>query len=798
MESDLIGRKLGPFEILELVGYDGLIEVYRGVETQQKLPVKIKIGARSEETDAVFNTRFRRDARTIAGLRHPNIARLLDFGQAEGGHYMVMEEVEGVTLAALLEEVRAGERILEPADVAFVIRQVAGALEHAHKNGVAHFDLRPEHVILTRSGQAIVTDFGLALLHSQVDIEEAGIPTDYLAPEQLADPRTAGPASDVYALGVLLYLIVTGELPFNSDSDVDYALRHLNETAPDPRFLNPSVSDSIAAVILKALAHSPGQRFRTAMQLATTLERAYAHPDLGEAILESSKKAHHTTTLEEPPAAAPPIRRVETPEERREKRRLQAEHNRIKRAETWARRRVWWQGFRLKWGRTMVAMGIGLLLLIAVAYLLQTVGVLHIAIVLPTLPPPKSQAAAEPSNTPLPAATNTYVPTPTERPTATPLQPAEGTPIPAIAFAPLDVGSTAFRLVDAQVMVFVPAGQFLMGTDKLDRSVNSRPQHPVTLGDYWIDKTEVTNDQYRLCVNARACNPPKAPPFTVVPFERPIYGDFPVTYVSYEASVAYCLWAASQTGQVIGLPTEAQWEKTAGWDPSTSTQRDWPWGNTLPNPTLLRFVESPANRPATPVGSYPKGASAYGALDMAGNVWEWTADWFDENYYRRTGVSLDPAGPITGVTRVTRGGSWAREGRLAVTTVRNPVRPATASNEIGFRCAMTAGRPPAESHIDLTPLDLIREYQALIEAAKSGTGNDAATLDEWIESLKSLQEALAGVDHVGAVNLIRERLDRLDTQRTNGQIAESLAVQFENGLNWIQDQLGVPTATATP
>lgn len=797
MESDLIGRRLGPFEILELVGYDGLVEVYRGVETQQKLPVKIKIGPRAQENDPVFNTRFRRDARTIAGLRHPNIARLLDFGQAEGGHYMVMEEVEGVALAALLDEVRAGERILEPADIAFVMRQVAGALEHAHKNGVAHFDLRPEHILLTRSGQAIVTDFGLALLHSQVDIEEAGFPTDFLAPEQLADPRTAGPASDVYALGVLLYLIVTGELPFNSDSDVDEALRHLNETAPDPRFLNPSVSDSLAAVILKALAHSPGQRFHSAMQLATTLERAYAHPDLGEAILESPKKAHAPVPLEEPPPATP-IKRVETPEERREKRRLQVEHNRIKRAETWARRRVWWQGFRVKWGRTMVAMGIGLLLLIAVAYLLQTVGVLHVAIVLPTLPPPKTQVAVEPTKTPRPTATNTSVPTPTERPTATPLQPAQGTPIPAIAFAPLTVGSTAFRVVDGQVMVFVPAGQFLMGTDKLDRSINSRPQHPVTLGDYWIDKTEVTNDQYRLCVNAGACNAPKAPPFTVVPFERPAYGNFPVTYVSYEASVAYCLWVSSQTGQVIGLPTEAQWEKAAGWDPTTSTQREYPWGNSLPNPNLLRYVESPANRPATPVGSYPKGASAYGALDMAGNVWEWTADWFDENYYRRTGVSLDPTGPITGIARVTRGGSWAREGRLAATTVRNPVRPSTTSNELGFRCAMTAGRPPSESHIELTPLDLVAEYQALIEAAKSATGNDASVLDDWVESLESLKEALASVDHVSAVNLIRERLDRLAGQRKNGQIAATLALQLENGLNWIQGQMGVPLATATP
>lgn len=807
LQSDLIGRRLGPFEILEFRGYEGLVEVYSGQDTQQRVPVEIRLAGRAMEADPVFNTRFRRDARAIAGIRHPNISRLLDFGQAEGGHYMVSEFVDGVSLAALMDEVLRGERILEPDDVAFVIRQVAAALDHAHKNGLAHLDLRPEDVVLTRSGQAIVKNFGVALLKSAGAADRVATATPYMAPEQLLDPRSAGPASDIYALGVILYQIATGELPYAADEDVDEALRQINDTAPDPRLLNEDVSASVAAVLMKALMRSPGQRFRSAMLMAATLERAYANPMLGELVLEAKKTK--TAPEETPTRAAAATRqivpkKVETPEERRERRKLEAELGRIKRAENWARFKTWWTGFRSVWGRTMAVLGILVLLGVAVLYLLQTLGVLQIALVLPTLPAPNADAAdvteaavaTDDPRTPTVEVTDAPIGDgePTARPTATALQSAEGSPVAPIAFVPLEIGTNAYRIVDGQTMVFVPEGQFLMGTDVRVRGNNSKPQHVVTLSAYWIDRTEVTNDQYRLCVNSGICPVPE----NDIYFENPEYATFPVSFVSYEDSVAYCLWVSQQTGEVVGLPTEAQWEKAAGWDPITQTQRDYPWGNQQANTDLMRYNESRTNKPAAPVGSYPSGASAYGALDMAGNVWEWVADWFNDDYYRRTGVSLNPTGPLSGTTRVTRGGSWTRAPHLAITTVRNPVQPRTVSNEIGFRCAVSTSRPLAGSEIMLTPLELVAAFQLKLEAARNNPSVDGPTMDEWTQALDLLRQALEGVDHQTAIQLIAQRLDRIALQRQGALLDPTLALQLENGLRWIDQQLTHPTVTPIP
>ncbi len=804
MESDLIGRKLGPVEITEFLGMAGITAMYQGFDSRQQRLVVIYLAGRGLPADAVFNARFRREAREIADLHHPNIADLIDFGQAEGGYYMVSQYVDGVTLASLLDQVRAGQRTLEPEDIAFIIRQIAGALDHSHRRGIAHLDLQPQHIILARSGQAIVTGFGLALLNTLAPLapenEPPGPATTYMAPEQISDPRAAGPSSDLYSLGAILYQMVTGEPPFDANSDIDTVLRSLNETAPDPRFLNPDVPASVAAVILKALARSPADRFGGAMQLATMLERAYARPDMGDAILTARRPRSSlpAAAADSAPAVpqAPVVRRgPATREERREKRRLRAEHNRARRAEQAARRRALRHEFLARWGRTLLVVAILLLMLVALVYLLQTLGVLSIRLALPSLP--RRATEAQPTLTPTHTPTATTAPTPTPVPTATPLQPAEGTPVPAVVYEPLEAGASAFRVPDGQAMVFVPAGQFLMGTNDRDRSRSSQPQHPVSLSAYWIDRTEITNAQYRLCVEAGFCEPPR----NRLLFDQPTYARYPVTYVDYSSAVAYCLWVAGEAEQVIGLPTEAQWEKAASWDPASQTARTYPWGDEPPSPERLRYNESNVNRPAAPVGSYPAGASAYGVYDMAGNVWEWVADWFDENYYRRTGVSHDPAGPITGSARVTRGGAWTREGRLAASSVRNPVQPQTASNEIGFRCAMADPRPAEDGAIALTPLELTGAFRSLLNAARANPSNDAPTLDSWEASLDDLNQLLTAVNHPGAAALITRMLGDLQTQRESGLISEGLALQLQLGLEWVQTEIAptsTPALTATP
>jgi serine/threonine-protein kinase len=206
-------------------------------------------------------------------------------------------------------------------------------------------------------------------------------------------------------------------------------------------------------------------------------------------------------------------------------------------------------------------------------------------------------------------------------------------------------------------MVFVPSGVFEMGS-KIGLA-DEQPVHAVTLDSFWIDRTEVTNAMYRLCVQAGACQPPSVTAY----FDNPGYADHPVVYVSWVRAGTYCAWAGRR------LPTEAEWEKAAAWDPIKNEKRIYPWGNTFAcNKGNYEGSECDGFAQTAPVGSFPTGASPYGALDMGGNVWEWVHDAFLEtdpylggtrNYYAISPAS-NPQGvdPSISIYRVMRGGGW--------------------------------------------------------------------------------------------------------------------------------------------
>ena len=234
-------------------------------------------------------------------------------------------------------------------------------------------------------------------------------------------------------------------------------------------------------------------------------------------------------------------------------------------------------------------------------------------------------------------------------------------------------------------MILIPEGTFVMGSDASNFDYE-KPAHQVALDAYYIDKYEVTNALYKACVDEGVCDQPVNPGV----YSDSQFAQYPVTFVKWQMAVDFCEWRGAR------LPTEAEWEKAArGTD-----ERSYPWGN--------EFVDSNANfcdgkcilaaadksiddgyQEAAPVGSYPKGVSPYGVYDMAGNVWEWVADWADEDYYANS-PEANPQGPETGKLRNIRGGSWHDPQGFLLSYARGANQPSLILKELGIRCARNA------------------------------------------------------------------------------------------------------------
>lgn len=232
-------------------------------------------------------------------------------------------------------------------------------------------------------------------------------------------------------------------------------------------------------------------------------------------------------------------------------------------------------------------------------------------------------------------------------------------------------------------MVAVTGGEFQMGSSRGES--NDRPAHEVYVSGFFIDKYEVTVDKYRRCVEEGGCSAPKKAHDDSQSFNHGASGrrNHPINGVDWHQAKAYCVWAGKR------LPTEAEWEKAArGTD-----GRVYPWGNEEPNCMLAVMNSSGIERSrgcgkgqTWEVGSRPDGVSPYGAYDMAGNVFEWIADWYDEDYYGSS-ATRDPKGPARGSGRVLRGGSWNHTGVTLLTSSRYYDAPIYASASVGFRCA---------------------------------------------------------------------------------------------------------------
>ncbi len=260
----------GRYRLDEMIGEGGMAVVYRGYDLLLGRVVAVKILREQFGSDQNFLLRFTREAQSAAKLSHPHIANVYDVGHDGDTHYIVMEYVNGPNLKDLIR--RQGPFTVEGA--AFVLRQVAEALDAAHRHGLVHRDIKPQNILVDETGNAKVVDFGIAKGLSDANLTEAGTgmgTVHYVSPEQARGER-ATPVSDIYSTGIVLYEMLTKELPFDADTPVGVAMQHVSAPPPSPLEFNPSIPVEVESIVMRALAKDPADRFPTATALANALD----------------------------------------------------------------------------------------------------------------------------------------------------------------------------------------------------------------------------------------------------------------------------------------------------------------------------------------------------------------------------------------------------------------------------------------------------------------------------------------------------------------------------------------------
>ena len=654
VKDPLVGKFFGGYRITERIAHGGMAAVYRGVDRRLGRDVAIKLVLGGKQFSDVFLKRFRREIRTLGGLIHPNIVPLLDFGSIHGVPYLVMPFVGGGTLQ---DDITKG-KVWNWYDAAQLLIPIAKALSYAHSKGIIHRDVKPGNILITDRGDPMLSDFGLMKmlkLEQSADLTGDGMvgTPDYMSPEQWVGEVV--PQTDMYALGIVFYIMVTGHLPYEAKTAPEIMFKHISESHIRPRKYTPDLPLEVELFIEKALKKDSKKRFASMEEFVFELQRICEAVRLREHI-------NNSRSMSKQPAAF---------------------------------RKVKWMDFKVRLRSLPVWVWAG-----GVFFLLSLIIVFAIFMVSQNFIGLQNQLATAQATQraslldPVGVGTLEQVSqesTKIARSTIRQVEAGSDSTPTVEATEDIDVfsvGSSQVSEMDGMKLMYVPEGIFMMGGLEENRDVqdDEKPQHEVYLDAFWMDQTEVSIEMYQKCVEDGVCSEPSRIDSQSRGFYygNEEYLNYPVVNVNWYQSSEYCYWAGRR------LPTEAEWEKAAA---SFEENSNYPWGNRL-DCSLANYYQSASGcvGDTVAVDALPNGASYYGVLGAAGNVWEWVSDWYSDDYYVISPYE-NPMGPDIGAYNVIRGGAFDYEAKRLRITNRGLGGPGNSNFDGGFRCAMDASSP---------------------------------------------------------------------------------------------------------